>query len=96
LRVGHVTLLSTAVLLLDEPTSGLDATTAFTLIKYLKTLAQESDGRLGVMVSLQQVKALTTCTSNVCLCSQRALKLLNTAVVSPSWELAQYSAHATV
>ena len=42
------------VLFVDEPTSGLDATTAYALIDFIRTLARESDGRLGVVVSLQQ------------------------------------------
>ena len=34
--------------------SGLDATTALTLMEYMKTLARQSDGKLGVLVTLQQ------------------------------------------
>lgn len=42
------------VLFIDEPTSGLDATTANTLIDFIRRLARDSGGRLGVVVSLQQ------------------------------------------
>jgi len=42
------------VLFIDEPTSGLDATAAFGLMDYMRTLARNSSGRVGIVVSLQQ------------------------------------------
>lgn len=41
------------LLFLDEPTSGLDATTAYSLIAFLRTTAREN-GNFSVILSLQQ------------------------------------------
>jgi ABC-type multidrug transport system ATPase subunit len=42
------------VLFIDEPTSGLDARAAARLVDLLRCLARDSNGALGVVVSLQQ------------------------------------------
>lgn len=52
--VGMELMQPPTVLFIDEPTSGLDATTAYSLIEFIRSLARDSNGQLGVVVALQQ------------------------------------------
>eukprot|EP00053_Salpingoeca_punica_P015740 m.145601 g.145601 ORF g.145601 m.145601 type:complete len:1425 (-) comp16788_c0_seq2:22-4296(-) len=68
-----------SILFLDEPTSGLDSATALAVIQYIRSLAVNSNGKLGVILTIQQPNAhILSCFDHVLLLGRGGMTFFGT------------------